>query len=372
MHTSPSQLNSRSQSTSARIGALATLPVFFDLKDKPVLLIGGKEAAAWKAELLAATGARVEVHAPHFCAGMQEIAARADLNGCITLISQPWSIRALDGKMLVVGDADSEGEANAIFCAARAAGVPVNVIDKPAFCTFKFGTIVNRSPVVIGISTDGAAPVLGQAIRTRIEALLPSALAQWALLAQDLRATVLQRFATGPERRRFWSNFASFAFGPFVERDLWQTALDGATSAPSGRVTVVKSPHRDPGLLTLNAVRQLQGADAIYFDIGVDQPILDHARREAARFLLERAPSVPMHETADAIEAAIDKGEHIVLVRAGGPVRKTAVDLLAARLSSTGIVLHKSDGQPMKVVTHSNLALQAGQKREAMNAALNA
>ncbi len=341
MPINPSQQNRRGPAASARIGALATLPVFFDLKDKPVLLIGGTEAAAWKAELLAATGANVEVHAPDFCAGMQELAARTDLNGRIVLVAQPWSIKALSGKVLVVGDAESEGEAKAIFCAARAAGVPVNVIDKPAYCTFKFGTIVNRSPVVIGISTDGAAPVLGQAIRTRIEALLPASLAQWAQLAQDIRMIVLQRLATGPERRRFWSRFANLAFGPFSEPDLWQTDLTGTAS---GRVTILKAPHRDPGHLTLNAVRQLQGADAIYFDCRVEPAVLDHARREAARHSLESARAAPLGGIAEAIQLSVDRGEHVVLVRAGGQVGKTSVDRLADQLETMGVAICKGGG----------------------------
>ena len=345
MRTSPSQPSSRARSATARIGTLATLPVFFDLKGKPVLVIGGTEGAAWKAELLAAAGADVEVHASEFCNEMQELAARTDTAGSITLIKQPWSLDILFHKVMVVGDAETEGEAKAIFCAARAAGVPVNVIDKQAFCTFKFGTIVNRSPVVIGISTDGAAPVLGQAIRTRIEALLPASLADWAKLAQDIRATVLQRFSAGSERRRFWARFANFAFGPFAERDLWQAGLNGAETVAAGRVTILTAPNSDPGLLTLNAVRLLQGADAIYFDGQADPTVLDHARREAARHQLDIAPATPLDSIAEAIQLSVDRGEHVALVRAGGPVRKTSVDRLADQLARLGIEIQRNGGR---------------------------
>ena len=93
-----------------------------------------------------------------------------------------------------------------------AAKVPVNVVDKPSYCDFRFGTIVNRSPVVIGISTDGAAPILGQAIRRRIETLLPPALSQWAALAARVRGAVMERLAPGPLRRAFWERFADSAF----------------------------------------------------------------------------------------------------------------------------------------------------------------
>jgi uroporphyrin-III C-methyltransferase / precorrin-2 dehydrogenase / sirohydrochlorin ferrochelatase len=349
MQISPSQPNRRGQPATARIGTLAALPVFFDLKDRPVLLIGGTEAAAWKAELLAAAGAYVEVHALEFCSQMQELGVRDDLSGSITLIKLPWPANAFAGKALVVGDAGTEGEAKAIFCAARAAGIPVNVIDRPAYCSFKFGTIVNRSPVVIGISTSGAAPVLGQVIRTRIEALLPASLADWAQLARDIRGTVLQRFAAGPERRRFWARFAGLAFGPFVGKDIWQAEVNGEFRAAAGRVTIVKAPHRDPGLLTLNAVRHLQGADAIYFDGQIDPAVLDHARREAARHQMPSACAASLDGTSRAIVASMDRGESIVLVRAGGQVRQTSVDRLAELLLEEGVCVFRTDGQRVAI-----------------------
>jgi uroporphyrin-III C-methyltransferase / precorrin-2 dehydrogenase / sirohydrochlorin ferrochelatase len=333
---------------SARIGALATLPVFFDLNSKKVLLIGGAEAASWKAELLAAAGANVEVHAIEFCAEMQALAARSDLNGSIRLVGKPWSLKAFANKFLIVGDAETESEAKAIFCAARAAGVPVNVIDKPAFCTFKFGSIVNRSPVVIGISTDGAAPVLGQAIRTRIEALLPSTLANWAQLAKDIRAAVLQRFAAGNERRQFWSRFARLAFGPFSEQSVWDVHVGNGAKTASGQVTVMKAPQRGPGMLTLNAVCALQGADAIYFDSRVEPAVLDHARREAARHEIagQHPVSDRIDSLADQIRGSLKSGENILLVCHAGLSRTSAVCQLVSKLANHGVSVHKTDGHP--------------------------
>lgn len=335
MPNSPSQPNKRTQSRSARIGALATLPVFFDLKGKPVLLIGGSEEAAWKAELLAATGAYVEVHANEFCSEMLSIANRVDLSGSINLIKQPWSLASFENKSLIVGDAETEGEAKAIYCAARAAGVPVNVIDKPAYCTFKFGTIVNRSPVVIGISTDGAAPVLGQAIRTRIEALLPATLAKWAQFAKDIRVTVQHRFAPGIERRQFWGRFAAMAFGPFREQDIWQVPANGSENTVKGRATVLKAPRLDPGMLTLNGVRLLQCADAIYFDSGVNQKVLDHARREARRHELTsfHPASRQLEYLTDEIRNALERGESVVLVQSAGASGTSTVRRLVSMLA---------------------------------------
>jgi hypothetical protein len=97
--------------------------------------------------------------------------------------------------------------------------VPYNVIDKPALCQFQFGSIVNRSPVVVGISTSGAAPILGQAVRRRIETLLPRTLSQWADVAAKIRDEVMERLAPGPERRAFWERFADMAFGAAAQAD---------------------------------------------------------------------------------------------------------------------------------------------------------
>ena len=183
-----------------RMGDLATLPVFFDLKTKRVVMSGGSDGAAWKAELLAASGATVELYCPADAIGeeMRTVLALAFPDGAIRHHDRPWATDVFATAALAVADCESEGEAQAFFCAARAAGVPVNVIDKPAYCQFRFGTIVNRSPVVVGISTDGAAPILGQAIRRRIETLLPATLTGWARMAARVRTEVMERLAPGP------------------------------------------------------------------------------------------------------------------------------------------------------------------------------
>ncbi len=342
MPISPSQPSKRLQLPSARIGALATLPVFLDLKGKPVLLIGGTQAATWKAELLAAVGASVQVHATEFCAEMQALASRRDLIGSVALIKQPWSLKAFSGKSLVIGDAETDGEAKAIFCAARASGVPVNVIDKPSFCTFKLGTIVNRSPVVIGISTDGAAPVLGQAIRTRIEAVLPDTLAEWAALARDIRALVMTKFRPGPERRAYWAKFACLCFGPYRETSaygLLQGTLDAA-QAGTGAITVIIAPG-ETDMLTLRDVRRLQGANLIISGPDVGCSMLDHARREAVRICLsdEDIANTQVIEglRCDA-RLRTNQGESTVLVIAAGEVCAAWVAMLQAVEPEHGIL----------------------------------
>ncbi len=168
-----------------RIGALATLPLFHKLGGRRVVLAGDGEGAVWKAELLASTGADLHVFSPHAAGRFRPLAERGDL--AITLHARAWTPEDLTGAALVVAEAESDEEAEAFVAAGHAAGAVVNVIDRPAYCDAQFGALVNRSPLIVAISTDGAAPVFGQAIRARIESLLPRSLKAWAEAARDWR-----------------------------------------------------------------------------------------------------------------------------------------------------------------------------------------
>ena len=142
------------------------------------------------------------------------------------------------------------------------------------------------------------------------------------------------------------------------------------TGTASGRVTMLKAPHRDPGLLTLNAVRQLQGADAIYFDCRVEQAVLDHARREAARHGLERARTSPLDGIAEAIQLSVDRGEQVVLVRAGGQVGKTSVDRVADQLALLGVTVGKDGDVATAQKRQPNVIRPARSEQRAVDHAL--
>ena len=275
-----------------RMGALARLPIFLALAGKRVVVAGGGAAAAWKAELLSASGARVDVLASHPGEELAAIAAQAP-PGAIALHARAWQAGDLSGAALAVGGFDDEEEAQRFASAARAAGVPVNVIDKPDHCDFSFGAIVNRSPLVIGISTDGAAPMFGQAIRAKLEGMIPRGFAQWADAARRWRATVKTSGLSFAARRRFWQLFTSHAVthpdhAP-RECDL-DAILDRtraeATTAEGGCVMLVGAGPGDAELLTMRAVRALASADVIVMDDLVSPEIVDFARREARKMLL--------------------------------------------------------------------------------------
>ena len=174
------------------------------------MLAGGGAAAAWKAELLSAAGARVDVYAAE---PSDEMLAVADdqPGGEIVIHRLAWTPEDLVGAAVAIGAFDDDEGAAGFAKAARARGVPLNVIDKPAFCDFAFGAIVNRSPLVIGISTDGAAPVFAQAIRAKLEALLPKGFADWAAAAARWRSAVKASGLSFSGRRKFWQLFTVHA-----------------------------------------------------------------------------------------------------------------------------------------------------------------
>ncbi len=315
------------QTTPPRIAPLATLPVFFKLKGRKVVLAGDSEAAVWKAELLAATGAILQIYAGQ---ETDRFAHLADLSACVTVIARPWQPEDLSGAVLAVADAATPAEAEAFVAAARQAGAAVNVIDQPEHCAFQFGSIVNRSPLLVAISTDGAAPVFGQAIRAKIEALLPQGLQAWAQAAQDWRPAVQARGLSFALRRRFWEQFTRRALDDprrkpaQADQDALLAMIDREQdkAAPSGRVSLVGAGPGDPELLTLKAVRVLQSADVVLYDDLVSAQVLDMARREAKRICVGKTghlPSCPQDDICALMLELAHKGQHVVRLKSGDP-----------------------------------------------------
>lgn len=276
-----------------RIAPLAALPVFWELRGRRVIVAGGSEGAAWKAELLVAAGAEVHVFADEeqMSEAMRELTGSLEHRPASRIIHHPraWTPDSFAGMALAIADCADETEAEAFCHAADAMGVPANVIDRPAFCRFRFGSIVNRSPVIVSISTDGAAPILAQAIRRRVETLLPATLGAWADIAQKIRERLHERLSPGPLRRAFWEGFVDRALvgGEPPEEGMAAALLDKAdtlAAEPSGgHLAFVGAHPSDPELLTLKAVRALQSADVIFFDDNIAGGVLELGRREAGR-----------------------------------------------------------------------------------------
>lgn len=241
------------------IGELSLLPLFLDLKGKKALVIGTSQGVRWKAELLRATGALVQ-----------------------QLDRPPAAENALRGYSFVVADIADEAGAAKFAKEAQAAGVAYNMVDRPEFCQFQFGAIVNRSPVIVSISTSGAAPVLAQTIRQRIESILPENLGAWGALAKRLRGRITHAIHDSSLRRAVWQRFAGLAMGgtSTVEHDehsLLASLLE--TSAHQHKPAVLEiPPERD--MMTLKNCRMLMNADVVYDYSGGDF-VKSLMRREA-------------------------------------------------------------------------------------------
>lgn len=297
----------------ARLEPLSRLPVFLALEGRRAVLVGGSEAAAWKAELLLATGAVLDIYSDEPCEALLAIVTqspRARLN------RRQWQADDLTGAGIAIGAFSDENEATAFACVARGKGVPLNVVDTPLLCDFSFGSIVNRSPLIVAISTDGAAPTLAQALRTRIEALMPDGFQAWAKAAKIWRPVIKQAAGTMAARRRLWQVFAQMAFAKAhqapTEADLAAILAQGAQAeagSQRGTIHVFEVDPIDPDALTLGMVKALQGADTVLHQPAIAPAILAFARREAGTGLL------PTGQEGQALAKDLAvQGKHVVVL----------------------------------------------------------
>lgn len=286
-------------------------PIFVDLKDRKVVVVGGGEEALRKVRLLLKTKARILVVAPLL---HDELAAEPRVEWLAT----QFSPRQLDGAALVYAAEPAVNEA--VSAEARGRGIPVNAIDVAEISTFLTPSIVDRDPVVIAIGTEGTAPVLGQGIRARLDAELPQALGELAAKANALRSRVAKEVPHGNRRRSFW---AKFFFGRIrdavVAGDVegyaheLSIALKDEAAPSLGRISIVGAGPGDPELLTLKAQRKLLEADVIVHDRNVSSSILELARRDAERF----AVSTTQFDISTVLARQAQAGKHVVFLVSG-------------------------------------------------------
>jgi uroporphyrin-III C-methyltransferase/precorrin-2 dehydrogenase/sirohydrochlorin ferrochelatase len=285
----------------ARIGPLATLPLFHRIRGRKAVVAGSSAAAEWKAELLAGAGAHV------------------------VRLDDAWAEQEVAGAVIAVADLPTHEDRLRFVKSARRAGALVNIIDRPDLCDVTFGTIVNRSPVVIGISTDGAAPALGQSIRARIETVLPRGISKWAEQAKRWRPTLRARISDFNARREFWTRFVKEAWGhpnggPSDEAFEALLARSGKTR---GKVVLVGAGPGDPELLTLKAVQAFQTATVVLYDNLVSPEILELARREARRIPVGksgRGPSCKQSDINHLLVELAEAGETVIRLKGGDPL----------------------------------------------------
>lgn len=301
-------------------------PVFMDLRDRPVLVVGGGEVAARKVSLLLRAGARVRVVAPRLAAELEQRRARGEM----LHVAREFVSGDLDGAVLVVAATDDRDLHECISTACRARGVPVNVVDDTPLCSVITPAMVDRSPIQIAISSGGVAPVLARRLRAWMEAAIPPGYGRLARLAAKFRERVKQQFARGDERRRFWERILE---GPvadlvFAGRDeeaataLERELAQANDHPPTGAVALVGAGPGDPDLLTFRALRLMQQADVVLYDRLVSPEVLDLCRRDAERVYVGKRRS-QHHLTQDRINSELIRlaraGQRVVRLKGGDP-----------------------------------------------------
>ncbi len=299
-------------------------PAFIDLNARAAVIVGGGAQALAKARLLIAAGARPRLIWPSFAAGL-----RAELDGKAELAARPPAPGDFDGAGLAFIAVDGDADAEALARMAKAAGALVNVVDRPELCDCTTPSMIDRGRLTVAISTDGAAPVLGRKLRADIEALLPSRAGALADFAARYRGAVKARVAEG-ERRRFWERFFDGPVAAQVlagdEAGAHETMIEAinrpSQEQPEGVVHIVGAGPGDPDLLTVKALRLLQGADVILYDRLVCEDILNLARRDAERVYVGKANAhhaVPQSDIEARMIALAREGKTVVRLKGGDP-----------------------------------------------------
>jgi uroporphyrin-III C-methyltransferase/precorrin-2 dehydrogenase/sirohydrochlorin ferrochelatase len=338
------------------------LPVFLRIADAPALVVGGGRVAARKIEWLLRARARVTVAAPQLLPELAERVARGEL----THLPGSFEPAQLACMTLVVAASDDREVNGAVSRAARERQVPVNVVDSAELSTFIFPAIIDRSPIVVAVSSAGAAPVLARRVREQIEALLPGRLGALARFLGARRAAVGRALDT-LARRAFWERIiggraanellagneagAERAFAA----ELAGARLSGGAAGPltPGEVYLIGAGPGDPDLLTLRALQLLQQADVILHDRLVPEAILERARRDAERIFVGK-------ETGDHAQQARINALLVELARSGKRVArlKGGDPFIFGRGGEEAEVL-ASHGIPYRVVPGITAALGA-------------
>src|SRR5690554_3092816 len=301
------------------------LPLFHNLKKAPVLVIGGGEVALRKLRLLTDAGAvpRVVTHE-----ALDEVAAVVTRHGG-ELQLRDYREEDLEGVRLVIAATDDEPLNARISRDAQARGIPVNVVDSPKLCSVIFPAIVDRSPLMVAVSSGENAPVLARLIRARIETWIPAAYGQLAGLARKFRARVKAALPDVQQRRVFWEEIfqgqvaeSLFAGKPAEAERLLEAKLAGSTARSLGEVYLVGAGPGDPDLLTFRALRLMQQADVVLYDRLVAPAILELCRRDADRIYVGKQASnhsVPQDQINLKLVELAQEGKRVVRLKGGDP-----------------------------------------------------
>ena len=310
---------------------MQALPIFINITNRPCVVIGGGEVASRKVSMLLKANAAVTLISPAVCHELQALINAQK----IQYTQASYAAAQLQGACLVIAATDDVAVNAAVSRDASALNIPVNVVDSPDLCTFTMASIVDRSPIVIAISSEGNAPVLARYIRTKIETMLPAGYGRIAAIAGEFRDKVKAKFATTQERRIFWEGVLQ---GPIVERILSgqeaaaRKALDEVLSEKSavakhditchGEVYLVGGGPGDPDLLTFRALRLMQQCDVCVYDKLVSPEVMELVRRDAELIYVGKSRdqhTLPQEEINELLAKLALQGKRVLRLKGGDP-----------------------------------------------------
>ncbi len=301
------------------------LPIFCQLRDRDCLLVGGGDVAERKARLLLDAGARVTVNALTFS---PQFHVWAD-SQMLTLVQAPFNPALLDPCWLAIAATDDEDVNQQVSDAAEARRIFCNVVDAPQQASFIMPSIIDRSPLMVAVSSGGTSPVLARLLREKLESILPLHLGQLARYAGQLRSRVKKQFATVGERRRFWEKlFVNDRLAQSLANEDRQAVADATEQLLTepldhrGEVVLVGAGPGDAGLLTLKGLQQIQQADVVVYDRLVSDDIMNLVRRDADRIFVGKRAGyhcVPQEEINQILLREAQNGRRVVRLKGGDP-----------------------------------------------------
>lgn len=303
------------------------LPIFLDLKQQPCLVVGGGEIAARKAGLLVKAQATVTIVAPALSASTQKLVD----NQQVHWLEAKFDASQLSQERLVIAATDDASVNEAVYEAAKARNILVNVADSPDHCDFILASILDRSPIVVAVSSGGDSPVLARNLRARLETLIPPSYSKLGDLVGRYRDKVKQKFENVSQRRRFWESVLEGPVADHImagrealaEKTLLEKLQDPDNKdLGRGEVYLVGAGPGDPDLLTFKALRLMQQADVVFYDRLVSKEILALVRKEAELIYVgkQRAwHAVRQEEINDLLLQHAKQGKRVLRLKGGDP-----------------------------------------------------
>ena len=303
-------------------------PIFVDAQHIHCLIVGAGEVAARKCELLLKTPAKITIVSPWVSETVKDLAQGSSQ---ITLIEREFEDTDIDDKQMIFVATDNELVNKHIHDISHAKNILVNVVDNTPLCKFITPSIVDRSPIIIAISSGGVAPVLLRYIRQKLESVIPSNIKLLGAFSEKFRSTVKGALSSVTDRRYFWEEVLDGDIGEAVLQgngELAEDKLDKALIAyqngdkPAGQVYLVGAGPGDPDLLTFRALRLMQKADIVVYDRLVSPEILELVRRDAEKIYVGKEKSnhtIPQEEINELLAREALAGNRVVRLKGGDP-----------------------------------------------------